>query len=526
MPVLFYAARPYNISMKKTVYANASIVTGLSVATRGLGFLYRIVLSRFIGAEGLGLYQVAFSLFGLFATVGAGGIPITVSRMITKAKAENDPSAEKQTVSAGLLLCLLLSLPAAFLFGFFGDKFTFLFSDKRTFKVFQILILGLVFASVYAVLRGSFWGNKEFLAPSILETAEEALMVIIGVMLLQNVSSPFDGAQKAAWAVTLSCLIACAAALLCFFCKGGALASPKKSLKPLFNATLPITSVRAGGSLVTSAIAVLLPAMLIKSGLDETQALKLFGILSGMVIPVLFMPSTLIGSLALVLVPELAEDYYRNNRARLRKNILRGLKFSVVVACTLIPILFSVGGDVGKIAFSNATAGRIIEKSCILLLPMSVTMISTSILNSLGFEKQTFLYYFLGAAALLLSVLILSRFFGAYAYCIGLGLSFSVNAVCNLVLLWKKGLLFEKGRGQVWIQQFLPTLFLTIPISCLGRYFANASKRFFGEPFAALVTALFLLLIALIFHLTRKLFQKRKRFARPKSRSASLPKFP
>lgn len=502
--------------MKKSsnkVYKNASIVTGLSVATRGLGFLYRIVLSRFIGAEGLGLYQVAFSLFGLFATIGAGGIPITVSRMITKAKAQNDPTAEKQAVGAGLTLCLLLSLPFALIFSIFGHKFTFLFTDRRTFKVFQILMLGLSFASVYAVVRGSFWGNKEFLAPSILEAAEEALMVIIGVLLLQNVSSPVDGAQKAAWAVTLACFIVCVAALLCFFCKGGALASPKKSLKPLFNATLPITSVRAGSSLVTSAIAVLLPAMLVKTGLDETQALKLFGIVSGMVIPVLFMPSTLIGSLALVLVPELAEDHYRNNQERLRKNILRGLKFSVIVACTLIPILFSVGADIGRIAFSNDAAGRIIEKSCILLLPMSVTMISTSILNSLGFERQSFLFYFLGAAALLLCILILPRYCGVYAYCFGLGFNYSVNAVCNLVFLWKKGFLFKKGRGQVWIYQFLPTLLFTLPLSLLGRFLADVVKRFFGEPFAAIVTVLILLLLILAFWLAQKFLKKRNIFA-------------
>ena len=73
--------------MKNKVIANASIVTGLSIAERSLGFLYRIVLSRLLGAEGLGLYQVALSLFGLFITIGTGGIPITVSRMISKAKA-------------------------------------------------------------------------------------------------------------------------------------------------------------------------------------------------------------------------------------------------------------------------------------------------------------------------------------------------------------------------------------------------------------------------------------------------------
>ncbi len=496
--------------MKKSIYASTAIVTGLSAATRGLGFLYRVVLSRLIGAEGLGLYQVAFSLFGLFATIGAGGIPITVSRMITKAKAEGNPRAEKETVGAGLLLCLFLSLPISFLFGLFGKNANFLFTDERCFDIFQILLCGLVFSSVYAVIRGSFWGNKEFLIPSILEVAEEAVMVMIGVMLLQNVSSPSDGAQKAAWAVSLSCMLVCFVAILCFFFKGGGISRPKKRLKPLFNATLPITSVRAATSLVSSAIAVLLPAMLVKSGLDETQALKLFGIVSGMVIPVLFMPATFIGSLALVLVPELSDSYYRKNYERLRKNILRGLKFAVFIACALIPILFSVGKDVGMLAFSNETAGIMIEKSCLFVLPMSLTIISTSILNSLGFEKQTFLFYFLGAAALLLCILLLPQYCGAYAYLWGLGLSQLVCAVCNLVFLWKKHLLFAKGRGQVWIQQFLPLLLLPLPLCVLGRFFAVECKRFFGEPLATLVTAALLLFLLALFQILRKAFAKQK----------------
>ena len=77
--------------MKNRIYTTASVVTALSVAERALGFLYRIVLSRLIGAEGVGLYQVALSLFSLFLTIGTGGLPITVSRMISKSKAERNP---------------------------------------------------------------------------------------------------------------------------------------------------------------------------------------------------------------------------------------------------------------------------------------------------------------------------------------------------------------------------------------------------------------------------------------------------
>lgn len=82
---------------------------------------------------------------------------------------------------------------------------------------------------------------------------------------------------------------------------------------------MPITAVRAGGSLVGSAVAVLLPAMLIRAGATQTEALQMFGVVSGMAIPILSIPSTVIGSISLVLVPELSEDFYRKRYKQLGK---------------------------------------------------------------------------------------------------------------------------------------------------------------------------------------------------------------
>ncbi len=475
--------------MKNKVFANAFIVTFLSVAERTLGFLYRIVLSRLIGAEGLGLYQVSLSLFSLFLTIGTGGIPITVSRMISKSKAENNPLGEKRAVSAGFFLCLLLTLPACLIFGIFGGKMRFLFSDERSLNVFRILLVGLCFSAVYAVIRGYFWGNKQFLLPSILEIAEESVMVIAGVLLLQNVLSVTEGAEKAAWAVVISYLFSFTASMLCFFFHGGKFSTPKNALKPLFNATLPITSVRASGSLVNSAIAVLLPAMLIQTGISESESLALFGIVSGMAMPILFIPSTIIGSISLVLVPELAEDFYRKNYKRLYANIERGLSISLFVACAIIPFFYALGNDIGRLAYSNALAGEIIVKSCLLLIPMSLTMISTGMLNSLGFEKQTFLYYFIGAAAMLLCILLLPPLCGVYAYVIGMGLSFVLNATCNLIFLNKNCPIFKKGRGQVRVRSLFFAILSILPLSILGQFFSGFLKNYFGELFAVFLTA-------------------------------------
>ena len=486
---------------KNTIALTASLVTGLSIAERGLGFLYRIALSRLIGAEGLGLYQVALSLFSLFLTIGTGGIPITVSRMISKSKAEHRPLDEQRAVSAGLFLSLLLTLPVCLILIPFGDRLGFLFTDNRAFPVFRILLVGLCFSSLYAVFRGSFWGNKQFLLPSIFEIAEEAVMVVVGVLLLQNVTSAASGAERAAWAVVISYLFSFTASALCFFFRGGKLSQPKNTLKPLFNATLPITSVRASGSLVNSAVAVLLPVMLVRAGLESGEALTLFGIVSGMVLPILFIPSTIVGSLSLVLVPELSEDFYRKNFTRLRKNVQRGLSFAFLLACVLIPFFFALGNDLGTLAFSNAEAGKMITAAAPILLPMSLTMISTSMLNSMGFEKQSFLFYFVGAGAMLLCVLLLPAVCGIYAYLIGLGASFTLTALCNLAFLRKKCSIFQKGRGQVRVERIFTPLLLILPITLCGKVCDAFLSHFTGEIFSLILTALLMSAITFALYL-------------------------
>ena len=403
-------------------------------------------------------------------------------------------------MGAGLLLSLLLTLPVCLLLIPFGKSFPFLFTDERAFSVFRILLVGLCFSALYAVFRGSFWGNKQFLLPSVLEIAEESVMVIVGVLLLRN--APIGvGAERAAWAVVISYLFSFTASALCFFMQGRKVLQPKNALKTLFNASLPITSVRASASLVNSAVAVLLPVMLVRAGLSGSEALPLFGVVSGMVLPILFIPSTVIGSFSLILVPELSEDFYRKNFTRLKQNITRGLTFSFLLACVLIPFFFVLGDNLGTLAFSNATAGKMIAVSAPVLLPMSLAMISTSMLNSMGFEKQSFLFYFIGAAAMLLCILTLPALLGIYAYLIGFGLSFALSALCNLIFLWKNCLKPQKGRGQVCVQRIFIPLLLIFPITLFGTLLEGIFIHFAGNLLTLGVIALAMGVFTFLFYL-------------------------
>ena len=93
--------------MAKNIYASAAQVTIFSTIEKALSFAYRIVLSRFLGAEGVGIYQICLSVFSVFLTMASSGIPVTVSRMIAKQSATGTLAGKHAVVSAGVAGTLL-----------------------------------------------------------------------------------------------------------------------------------------------------------------------------------------------------------------------------------------------------------------------------------------------------------------------------------------------------------------------------------------------------------------------------------
>ncbi len=412
-------------------------VTLFSCIERFLGFVYRIFLSRTLESQGMGIYQISLSVIGLLMTLTASGIPITVSRLMVKYKAERNTLNSFTTISAGLFLSLIISLPIVVFLLIFPNFFDFIFTDTLCSKVLSIMLPGVVITSLYAVIRGYFWGEKKFFTYSIIELLEEVVMLIFGIILISNAVSIYDGVIKAGYAVLFSYIFSFVTASILYFINGGRLQNPFKELKPLFSSSSSITVMRTTASLINTLIAIILPMQLVLSGLSNEDALSRFGELSGMCIPLISIPSTVIGSIAVVLVPELSDNFYRHNEITLKNNIEKAIKCSVFIACLIIPSFIALGKDLGVLLFSNINAGIYVSRACIIMFPMSITLITTSMLNSLNLEKKTLFYYLIGAGVLLFCIYFLPKYIGVYSLVLGLLLSHLITSTFNLLLLKK-----------------------------------------------------------------------------------------
>lgn len=498
--------------MKQNIYRSAALVTVFSTVEKALSFFYRIVLSRIIGAEGLGIYQICLSVFAVFLTAASSGIPVTVSRLMAKNGAKNDIKGKNAAVTAGVVATLMFTVPMAIILFFGRNLLGFLFTDDRCMNVFIVLLPGLILTSIYAVMRGSFWGNKQFLPYSIIELLEDAVMVVLGCILVYGVTDPVAGAERAAIAVLVSYVFSFIVSLFWYFKKGGRFSNPKRQLKPLFSSSMPITAMRTSTSVLNSAVAILLPVLLMNAyGLDNSEAISLYGVAIGMSVPILFIPSALIGSISVVVAPELAENYYKNKTALVKFDIEKSVKAAIFIATLIIPVLFVLGDEIGSVLYSNEMSGEIIQNCAFILLPMCLAMITTTVLNSMNCEKKTLLYYIIGAALMIVSIVALTRFVGVYSYMIGLAASFVISAVFNLRLLAKK------CEGVKFISYILRSIVVVIATCAFGmmldgiisRYVATVWQMVICAPACLIFASAFLMCFEMFsFKPFKKLFKK------------------
>ena len=481
-------------------FKTVAIVTIFSLSEKFLGFIYRIYMSHSIGSEGVGLYQVSLSMFAFLFTLISSGVPITVSRLMTKYKALNDKKRVDKIVTAGLLISLIFSIPVCLLVFIFSGKLNFLFADTRCIRIFLIIMPGLIFTSVYSVMRGIFWGNKDFLPYSIIELLEEICMIVVGIILINNSVNVEMGTVSAGIAVLVSYIFSFSLSIAVFIFRKNKLANPIEQLVPLLKSSTPITIMRTVSSLSMSAVSIILPMRLVLCGYSQPEALSLFGAAVGQAVPLMFAPTSLISSFTLVLIPEISENYYKENLTTLRKDIEKSVSFSVLLSCLFIPIFFVCGKEIGVIIFNSYECGKFLSVSSILVVFIGLNNITTSILNSLGKENNVLFFCMLSGLFMILSVLFLPKFLGIYSVFVGYLFIFGLTSLLNLLLI--------RSKMKVKPKVFRPLLFsiiLTIPTIILGLMLFTLVISVFGNVlsviFCSVVMCLFYLLLAVGFKL-------------------------
>lgn len=454
-------------------------VTFFSVATRALGFLLKIYLSRKMTPELLGSYQVAMSIFGVLMTFVSSGIPVVLSRNISYYYGQKDKKAIGSTVSSALLITMAICTFVSIIIIFFPNFLNKIFTSNASTQMLMILLPGLVFSSIYEVMRGALWGQKKFFVISFTEFIEQVARIIIIVFLFETTFVNLSLTNKTALSLSTACIISSVIVMIIYVKNGGNIANPKYEFKKLFKTSTPITAIRTISSAFSSIIAIVIPIKLMEYGYSSSEALSEFGIIMGMTFPLLMIPATLISSLAVTMIPSISEqsndfdNMQVKNISSLKSKINFALKITVIFSTILLPIYLSLGVPICKFIFNNKTAGKYLSIASFIMLPLGISQITSSILNAIGLELKTLKNYILSALFLIASIFFLPKYIGTYSLIVGYLLMSITSSICNLIMLKKRKILDNS-----FIKVIILMLIISAFCGILGYFTFNLIKNY------------------------------------------------
>lgn len=421
------------------------LLTAFSLFLRVTNIGYRSYLSAKIGAEGMGLYQLIFSVFMLAVTLSTSGISLAVTRMVTAAIAANRRGTVRSVVTKCFLFCLTVSCTIAVLLLVFSDfAAAVILGYKGAAGSLRILALGLPFMSLCTCMKGYFLAVDESLSTALSDAVEQVLTIFAAVALF------WYFAPQSIETACLTAMLASTFGEAVSFLSGWAAYrrslrrnTPKKAepgrgvLHGMFHIAVPCTLSSAARSMLSTAENLLIPRELKRCDLSEAQSMASYGLLQGMAMPMLYFPSSFLSSFASLLIPKIAREFEQKHRRAVahitEKAVGAALQFGVFCAA----VFFAFGEDWGRAFYSSAEAGGYLKILAPLVPLLYLDVVVDSLLKGLDEQLNSMKYNFTDSLIRVLLVLCFMRFSGMPAYIAILFFSSIFNAMMSVRRLLK-----------------------------------------------------------------------------------------
>lgn len=377
--------------------AGALILMGAGLAVRLLGFVNRIYLSNLIGAEGMGLVQLANPVYSLIILTLTSGVSITVSGMTAREKAQGNRAGAIKICKAAFLLLLGIGAMCGIALFFCADFLSvYVLHDTRTKLSLMMLAPCIPAVAAASALKGYFYGMSKMTPTAVSQIVEQVVRIGCIFMLAQVIAG-----KNLEWACALALISAAfgetanlAVVAISFYreCRepdgGISHISKRKAASSVLRSAAPISAHRFLVSLLGIVESVLLPARLLAGGLDYTESIETLGRISGMCMPLIAFPTLVTSALATTLVPAISAAVAKENYRLANRRISRTIRLSFMMGFLCFALFYTFGEAIAQICYGEEPVGALLVQlsHCCILMYVQQTM--NGILN--GLNKQTY----------------------------------------------------------------------------------------------------------------------------------------
>lgn len=377
------------------------ILTISSIIVKVIGSLNWIILSRVLGGEGIGLYQMGFPIYLMAITVSSAGVPVAISIITSEKLANKDYRGAKRVFNVSLRLLLVSGLIFSSAL-FFGADFLInqhIIRDSRAYYSIIALAPAVFFVTFLASFRGYLQG-WQIMTPTATSEVVEQLVRVITMLVFADLFMPYGLAYAAGGAsMGAGAGAFCALLVLMWFYRrlkrrlhaeieAQDDSIPTESaghiIKRLLKLALPVSLTSLMLPIGANLDLLIVPQRLEAAGFDVRHATELFGYLTGMAVPLVNLATIFTAAMTISLVPSISESRALERFDAIRDKIRLAFRVAMIITFPCFMGLFFLAEKVAALIYNAPGAAGAIQTMSVGILFLGMHQISTGILQGLG----------------------------------------------------------------------------------------------------------------------------------------------
>ena len=426
-------------------FANAALLTFSALIMRSISVSFSAYVSNTAGAEAMGLFSLIMSVFGFALTVATSGVNLAVTRMVSEAMGQGDEGLALKSMRKCIAYCMICSFSAGGVLFVFAEPIgAYVLKDTRTVLSLRILASALPFISLTSALNGYFTAVRRVYKNTLYSLAEQFIKIYFTVKFFELYID--KGIEYACIAMVAADAISefsafVMSAIMYYSDKHLHIKGKNTSVagsvvtKTLCSIALPVafsTYIRSGLLTIEH---ILIPQGLTKSGASRSDALASYGMIHGMVMPVVLFPTAILSSFAGLLVPELAEAAVKKQKALVQSIAARAFQYSLIFSFGIAGFLMCFSGELGTVIYESLEVSEYICLMAPLVPVMYLDSVTDAMLKGLGQQVYSMNVNIIDALLSIICVLILLPRYGIFGYVMTIYITELINAALSITKL-------------------------------------------------------------------------------------------
>lgn len=434
--------------MSNKLFFKGTLILALTgLISRLMGFFYRIFLSHAIGAQGLGIYQLTLPIHGIILAGSSLGIQAAISKICASYEALGKPEKGKNSFFLGSVLGVCLTSFFSFLV-YQNARWiaVSVLKESRTVSLLRILSFSFPLSALHSCINSFYYARKKAGFPAFFQLLEQAARIgstyVIYLIFLSEGKelSPVIAAGGALFSEMIAALVSSFAIALDFhknnyhplkrifsYIHTFAVAGFSRAMRPylfeIFQIAIPHSANRLLLTVLSGIEMVQIPRRLLFSGLSQADALTVYGIFTGMALPLILFPGTITNSASVMLMPSVASLQALGHENRIHYVIWRTLQTCILFGTGCAFFFFLFGNSLGIFLFHSETAGIYIRTLAFVCPFLYTNTALESILNGLGKTDISLVHNVVGVCVRIGFVFFLIPRIGIRGYFYGMLLS-------------------------------------------------------------------------------------------------------